>query len=87
MEVIRRIGDMELLIETSEAHSISFPEGSLPETTYDAEGQPNLSRRQVLQLLSNGDSYRPLSLTWELLDRCNLSCPFCYIVGQIGVEN
>ena len=31
---------------------------------------------------SRGDQYRPLSLVWEMLDSCNLACPFCYIVGH-----
>lgn len=26
--------------------------------------------------------YRPMHLGWELLDKCQLKCPFCYIVGH-----
>lgn len=51
----------------------------------------SMSPSQLCGLIS-GCSYTPMLLTWELLDRCNFYCPFCYIVGhshneQVRFEN
>lgn len=78
MEVLRRLGEHELLVETSEPCGIFLDDAAL-----DALGpaQP-VPKKALLRYLSNGDQYLPLTLAWELLDSCNLSCPFCYIVGH-----
>ncbi len=81
MEIVRQIGELELLIETSDPQSIFLPEDVIDQETGSSDS-PMLTRRQILKLLSNGDTYRPLSLTWEMLDKCNFSCPFCYIAGH-----
>jgi MoaA/NifB/PqqE/SkfB family radical SAM enzyme len=79
MQIIRQIGRHELLIDTSEAYGISLSAESLGP---DADSAPVFSKKQLLQVLSSGDEYYPLSMHWEVLDKCNLRCPFCYIVGH-----
>lgn len=79
MEVIRTIGVHEVLVETSEPFGISLAQKTLGPLT---SGTPDLEKGDILRLLANGDEYLPLSIQWELLDRCNFSCPFCYIVGH-----
>jgi MoaA/NifB/PqqE/SkfB family radical SAM enzyme len=81
MEVLRTIGRHEILVNVSASAEISLEEATLLGiASKDAVGSQ--SKREILQALSTGDEYFPLSLHWELLDRCNLSCPFCYIVGH-----
>jgi len=40
-----------------------------------------LSSYDICNLLSN-KGFIPLYLEWELIDKCNFSCPFCYIVNH-----
>lgn len=81
MHVVRRIGKHTIRVDCSSAFGLELDKnllldrfGSLPTL--------QLSRKQLLQKLSSGDEYYPISLHWELLDKCNLACPFCYIVGH-----
>ena len=80
MEVIRKIGRHEVLVESSEPCGIYLEESAI------AHGRGNdavvLGKREILGILANGDDYLPLTLRWELLDRCNFACPFCYIAGH-----
>lgn len=80
MEVLRRIGSHELLIDVAEPCGISLEEDLLRGIP-DADGT-TLSKRAILRALASGDDYFPLSLHWEVLDKCNFRCPFCYIVGH-----
>jgi len=76
--VIRTIGNYELLVEPGEPCGISLEE-SLAARVGSERG---LSKAALMRLLASGDDYYPISLFWEMLDSCNLSCPFCYIVGH-----
>jgi len=81
MQVTRQIGSQQLIVETNEPCGI-FLEESAAQLLGGTEGQVTASKKEVLSLLSNGDQYYPLSLYWELLDKCNFACPFCYIAGH-----
>ncbi|HTS18007.1 MAG TPA: radical SAM protein [Verrucomicrobiae bacterium] len=80
MEIIRRIGKFDVLIESDEPCGIYFEESALP----PGSGKDGvvLGKSEMLGILASGDDYLPLTLHWELLDRCNFACPFCYIVGH-----
>lgn len=80
MGIIRRIGQHDVLIDTSEPCGISLQEATV--ATAPGEDVILLEKAAILGMLSSGDDYLPLSLHWELLDKCNFSCPFCYIVGH-----
>jgi len=76
--IVRQIGEVDLLIECESAHGLYFEEGFLEKNGVTSS---ELSQIEICQLLSK-NKFRPLYLMWELLDRCNFSCPFCYIVGH-----
>ncbi len=80
MEIIRKIGRFEVLVESSEPCGIYFEESALEPASGDAA--VTLGKSEMLGILASGDDYLPLTCRWELLDRCNFSCPFCYIVGH-----
>lgn len=80
MELIRQIGRHEVLVDTSEPCGLYFEESAV--TLKPGENAVPLEKGEVLNLLASGDDYFPLTLHWELLDRCNFACPFCYIVGH-----
>lgn len=74
----RIINDVQLLVNPNAANEIYFDEVFLKENCVAGN---NLSPSELCGLIS-GNSYTPMILTWELLDKCNFSCPFCYIVGH-----
>lgn len=80
MEIIRKIGHHEVLVESSEPCGIYFEESALEPISGDTA--VTLGKKEMLGILANGDDYMPLTCRWELLDRCNFACPFCYIVGH-----
>lgn len=53
----------------------------------DANASSIMTIRQMVELLKLGDNSTPFSLRWELTNRCNLSCPFCYIHGHVASED
>lgn len=80
MRIVRTIGKHEIAIETGEAMGIAVSSdlAELIELPSDCQ----IGRKQLLSALSSGDEYYPLTCQWELLDKCNFACPFCYIVGH-----
>ena len=80
MQVIRTIGKHEIAVETGEAMGIALSYDLAVQMGLSAGGEVN--RKQLLSALSSGDDYFPLTCRWELLDKCNFACPFCYIVGH-----
>ena len=76
MDIVRQIGDQTILVDAADRCGLYFEAGSSL-----ASGGPH-ERGEILRALASGDAYLPLSLQWELLDRCNFACPFCYIVGH-----
>ncbi|MBX7255914.1 MAG: radical SAM protein [Candidatus Hydrogenedentes bacterium] len=80
MEILRKIGRFELLVDSSEACGISLEEAAVAHL--GTAERSTLSKREILNILARDDEYYPLTLRWELLDFCNFSCPFCYIVGH-----
>lgn len=80
MEIIRKIGRYEVLVESSEPCGIYFEESAIAPTSGD--DAVTLGKSEMLGVLASGDDYLPLTCRWELLDRCNFTCPFCYIVGH-----
>lgn len=79
MGVVRKIGAHEFLVNPNEPCGIYLEESLVDELNVSGA---TLTKKQLLKLLASGDDYFPLTTRWELLDRCNFSCPFCYIVGH-----
>ena len=66
---------IEYDVNEHEANEIYLDEELLEETNYgDIDSILNMMYRK------NGIS--PLSTTWELTNKCNFNCPFCYIHNQ-----
>jgi MoaA/NifB/PqqE/SkfB family radical SAM enzyme len=80
MQIIRSIGKHEIAVETDEAMGIAITSDLAQQIGLAPDGQ--VGRKQLLSALSSGDEYYPLTCQWELLDKCNFACPFCYIVGH-----
>ena len=78
MEILRTIGDANILVEPSNSHGLYFDEKFL---TKNAINKVELSQLDICRLLSK-DHFRPIFLHWEIIDKCSFSCPFCYIVGH-----
>ncbi len=77
MEVQRQIGDVDLLIDCAGPHDIYFEEGFL-----EGHGlSGGASQLDICKVLSK-DRFRPIYLMWEIVDKCDFACPFCYIVGH-----
>lgn len=76
--IYREINGVQIAINPNSANEIFFEERFIDEKDVDIE---NMSPPDICKLIS-GDRYLPMILTWELLDKCNFSCPFCYIVGH-----
>lgn len=77
--VPRFIGGEEILVESCKAGEVHLPreiaEG-IEQSSDDGITITNIIRRLCRS------AYHPMVVGWELLDRCNLRCPFCYITGH-----
>lgn len=80
MELIRRIGHREIIVDTDAPCDVFLEQSVIPMT--DGSDSVLMEKKSILRALANRDEYFPLTLHWELHDRCNLACPFCYIVGH-----
>lgn len=83
MDVVRKIDGHEVLVNTASGFELSLEYSLLKSSGYDENSRElSITKDDVLNILSNDNEHRPISLHWELLDKCNFSCPFCYIVGH-----
>lgn len=73
MEILREINGVYVLINSTSSNEILIAD--------DEDSENSLNINKTLHKISKG-SYVPLYLEWELTDKCNFRCPFCYIVGH-----
>lgn len=78
MEKIRAIGNVNILVDCNLPHDIYFEEKFARKNNISSK---EFSQIDICNLLSK-DEFRPLYLMWEITDKCNFACPFCYIVGS-----
>ncbi len=81
MKVLRRIGKHAVRVDCNSAYGLELDK-TLVQSANQSNRSINFTRKQLLQSLASEDEYYPISIHWELLDKCNLACPFCYIVGH-----
>lgn len=81
MQVVRKIGKHSIKVDCNSGYGLEL-DRTLLEDSPQTLASGRLTRKQLLQKLSSGDEYYPIAVHWELLDKCNLACPFCYIVGH-----
>lgn len=75
--VYRKINSINFAINPSASNEIYFEK----EFTITNKITNELAPQDICKLIAK-NNYFPMILTWELLDKCNFSCPFCYIVGH-----
>ena len=73
MIVTRNINDIEFDIDVQEANEVYFEEEDYKKTNGgDLNAILNMFYEKKQEIV-------PLVLTWELTNKCNFQCPFCYI--------
>ena len=76
MMVIREINGKQVAVDTNKGSSIFLKKEDLDNFGIN----PNCCSLNDIELCLKGNSeVVPFELTWELTNRCNLNCPFCYI--------
>jgi MoaA/NifB/PqqE/SkfB family radical SAM enzyme len=78
MNVIRKIENVTMMVNTKAANEVFFEEEFIAERKII---NLNLSPTEICELVAK-DKYIPMIMSWELLDKCSFKCPFCYIVGH-----
>lgn len=73
----RTISDIKFFVDEKSARDIYFDEKTVEKYKINSE----TTQGDILHIFSQ-DGYKPLYLMWEILDKCNFSCQFCYIVGH-----
>ena len=78
--VSREINGISIDVEIDEGDGVYFEEEVLDQLhNYDIESIKNY-------IYAQGEGYAPYSVMWELTNRCNLKCRFCYINCN-GIEH
>lgn len=75
--VKRSINNIELEINEKEANEIYLPK-IFVDSIIKFDGELETIKREIYKWDGN-ENYFPLSIFWELTNKCNFSCPFCYI--------
>lgn len=70
--MITRKAIIEYDVNEIESNEIYLDESNLEETN---DGDIN----SILDMMYRKNGISPLDMTWELTDKCNFECPFCYI--------
>ena len=76
-KIQRNINDVNILVNISKSNGILLEQSF----TINNNINDSISIIDIIKLISK-DKYIPMFATWELLDKCNFNCPFCYIVGH-----
>lgn len=73
----RTINNINLLVNANKPNEIFFEKEVV-------ESHPDISNITPVELckIIAGNNFTPLLMSWEILDKCSFSCPFCYIVGH-----
>lgn len=84
MLVVRDINNIKIAIETTEACGVLFKSEDIKKYDINKAG---CDFKKILKILKGDCEMLPLDMVWELTNRCNLNCPFCYIHNvQNGID-
>jgi len=75
--VTRIINNLEIDINEKMANEIYLPEEFI-NSIEDFDGDIDTIKNKIYEW-NNNITYFPLSILWEITNRCCFSCPFCYI--------
>ena len=81
MIVVRKINEKEIAIDTKKPSSILFHKEDVDEYGIKSE---KTTLNDVETILKSDSEIVPFELTWEITNRCNLNCPFCYIHNHVN---
>lgn len=76
--ILREINNVKIAVNPKKANQVFLSKKFL---SSKENNQTELSPTKICKLISR-DLFTPMLMTWELLDKCNFSCSFCYIVGH-----
>lgn len=76
--IIREINGLKIEVNEYEANELFLPEEFFEKNEKALNGDIEEIKKGIYAWNMN-DTYMPLSILWELTNRCNFSCPFCYI--------
>ena len=80
MIVVRKINEKEIAVDINKPSSILFHKEDIDK--YGINLKKN-SLNDIEKLLKADSEVVPFELTWEITNRCNLNCPFCYIHNHV----
>lgn len=76
MEIERNINGNPVIVDVNSARDIYLSDDLIKTMDCDYYDQNG-----ILNALSK-NGFAPLFLHWEIIDKCSMKCPFCYIVGH-----
>lgn len=74
--ITRIINQLEIDIDEKKANEIYLPQDFV-KTIQNFDGSIETVKKSIYEW--NNRTYLPLSIFWEITNRCCFSCPFCYI--------
>lgn len=80
MIVVRKINEKEIAVDINKPSSILFHKEDIDKYGINLEKN---SLNDIEKLLKADSEVVPFELTWEITNRCNLNCPFCYIHNHV----
>lgn len=84
MMLVRNINGKQVAIDVNKGSSVFLTQEDLEQFGID----PSSCSLNNIELCLKGDSeVVPFELTWEITNRCNLNCPFCYIHNHTHCED
>lgn len=82
--IVRNINGKQIAVDEHKGHSILLHEDDIEKYNID----PQKSTLNEIEIFLKGESeVVPFELTWEITNRCNLNCPFCYIHNHVNYKD
>src|SRR5574344_2871045 len=77
----RTINGTNIIVDIYSSNKILFEKEFAQKHNLTSENSTDL--KAIYEALIGDSDMIPLSLTWELTNRCNLQCEFCYIHNHV----
>ena len=83
--VYRTINGININIDEKDANTVFFPTSFIKNFSGSINDQEDIKKN--IYAHNNNDRYFPLSVTWELTNKCCFNCGFCYIHRESNNES
>lgn len=77
----RKINELEIEVNEYEANELYFPECFVENAEGIYEGDIEKIKKSIYAWNGNV-TYVPVSILWEITNKCNFGCPFCYVNNE-----